>query len=481
MYLCFSCFQATHRKRLLNEQLERVEVALGATATSLIQANMLNQMQDYTLLQRAGTILEQMRKQIQQQQEEYIEPVVNPEIAVFITPQFEETIKSLGVVSGASTPDLLPCTIDAGLILVKWQAPENKVKSYEITCDMILLEDSELTLIPNPPFPRKYEVDGKEKEKRIDNIIPGKKYRFRIRSLDQAGWGQWSPSITEKMPGFPLKIGYTGSIIKLQLPADGLYHIVAAGGKAADGLKKKGGRGAIIEATFALNKNDFLEILVAGKSEQRGPCSGGGGGTFVGLNGRQDLLIAAGGGGGTRGYDEEDQEGKDANTDVTGYAGHGREWAQGGNNGRAGRDANYTGPCWGYGGAGYVENSTTAQSFVAGGMPGDGGGFGGGGGVGAYGGGGGGGYSGGGGGRGGGGGSSYIRQDGIKEKRTLGSMGDGWVYIDKLEDVSDGEEDEEEGTETKLIVPEEEMHVEEEVAIVPSHIPTPTEQERQES
>ena len=123
---------------------------------------------------------------------------------------------------------------------------------------------------------------------------------------------------------------------------------------------------------------------------------------------------------------------------------------------------------------GDVENSTTAQSFVAGGMPGEGGGFGGGGGVGAYGGGGGGGYSGGGGGRGGGGGGSYIRQEGIKQKRSIGSMGDGWVYISKLEDDSDEEEDEE----RPIILETPEELGEEEIAQLVAHIPVPVEQQK---
>ena len=158
--------------------------------------------------------------------------------------------------------------------------------------------------------------------------------------------------------------------------------------------------------------------------------TGGGGGTFVALNKRNQCLIVAGGGGGTRGHDAEDYDGQDANIDSeSGLDGIGAQWAEGGAGGGAGKDAMYSGPSWGYGGAGFYNTSTKSQSFLNGGTPGEGGGFGGGGAVGVYGGGGGGGYSGGGGGRGGGGGGSYIKEDGIDQKRSLGNSGHGSVSI----------------------------------------------------
>ena len=55
-------------------------------------------------------------------------------------------------------------------------------------------------------------------------------------------------------PEFPLHIGYTGFIVNLYIPCDGLYCITARGAKAADGETRKGGRGAIVEAKFLLNK-----------------------------------------------------------------------------------------------------------------------------------------------------------------------------------------------------------------------------------
>ena len=416
--------------------MERVEVALGSITTSLIQANILNQMQDYSLLLKSTDAVGLMKKQIVDQvADDLNEPTTSMGILIYISPEFRNTIDNLGMVGGGVAPSNFSCNNEHGMILLTWKIPEREVLEYEIMCDLVLNDpDNFNPVIVDQAFPRHFLVKAKVCQKRIDNLFPEMRYRFRIRSRDNSGWGWWSASILGSTPGFPLEIGYTGEIIKIPLPSNGLYRIVAHGAKAADGEKKKGGKGAIIEAQFVLQKNDFLEILVGGMSIKRGPCSGGGGGTFVGLNGRQDLLIAAGGGGGTRGYDEEDLDGKDASIDLYGLGGHGGQWAAGGNSGRAGRDAVANGPCWGYGGAGHVENSTTATSFVAGGTKGDGGGFGGGGGIGSYGGGGGGGYSGGGGGRGGGGGGSYIREDGLHIIRSVGNEGNGFVLIDKLKD-----------------------------------------------
>ena len=139
----------------------------------------------------------------------------------------------------------------------------------------------------------------------------------------------------------------------------------------------------------------------------------------------------AGGGGGTRGYDDDDHDGTDANiTSESGNDGTGQQWSHGGADGGSGKDANYSGPSWGHGGAGFTTASTTAKSFLHGGESGEGGGFGGGGAVGQFGGGGGGGYSGGGGGRGGGGGGSFIKADGTDPIRELGNVSHGLVKID---------------------------------------------------
>ena len=167
-------------------------------------------------------------------------------------------------------------------------------------------------------------------------------------------------------------------------------------------------------------------------STKIGSSTGGGGGTFVALNRRRDVILVAGGGGGTRGYDDEDLDGTDASLFESGCDGIGHQWAHAGAGGGAGKDAIYSSPSWGYGGAGYSTASTTAKSFLHGGDAGEGGGFGGGGAVGQYGGGGGGGYSGGGGGRGAGGGGSFIKADGIDPIKELGNEGHGLVKIDRI-------------------------------------------------
>lgn len=153
------------------------------------------------------------------------------------------------------------------------------------------------------------------------------------------------------------------------------------------------------------------------------------------LTKQREILLVSGGGGGTRGYDDEDHDGTDANLSEYGCDGTGQHWAHGGASGGAGKDANYSGPSWGYGGAGFTTASTTAKSFLHGGASGEGGGFGGGGAVGQYGGGGGGGYSGGGGGRGGGGGGSFIKPEGTNHIRELGHTGPGMVKIELVKEM----------------------------------------------
>ncbi len=148
---------------------------------------------------------------------------------------------------------------------------------------------------------------------------------------------------------------------------------------------------------------------------------------------QENLLIVAGGGGGTRGRDDGDYNGSDASLEVDGMDGLGLESAKGGRNGEAGEDADlakFTGPPWGYGGAGALKNASTADSFLSGGKGGRNGGFGGGGSAGSWGGGGGGGYSGGGGGRGGGGGGSFVRNGATDVEKQVGNEGDGCIVVE---------------------------------------------------
>jgi len=69
-----------------------------------------------------------------------------------------------------------------------------------------------------------------------------------------AGWGIWSMPVICHYPSPPITIEYTGEIVEFVVPDNGLYCITAQGAKAADGETRKGGRGAIIEAKFLLNR-----------------------------------------------------------------------------------------------------------------------------------------------------------------------------------------------------------------------------------
>jgi hypothetical protein len=138
--------------------------------------------------------------------------------------------------------------------------------------------------------------------------------------------------------------------------ATGSYSFVAIGAKAADGRHKRGGKGAIVEATFPLERGDVVEIVVGETSSRRNTDTGGGGGTFAWL--RKKLapsvaipLVVAGGGGGTRGQ-EGDLDGQDASLEPHGHGGAGAEASRGdgGVDGRDGRDAKD--PSYGRGGHG---------------------------------------------------------------------------------------------------------------------------------
>ena len=139
---------------------------------------------------------------------------------------------------------------------LSWGKPDDPtVRQYEIEYDLLDRESEIGTKSPvENAMPVSVKVKATSLEKTIDKLIPGKKYNFRIRSLNTAGWGRWSAATTCLYPPFPLTIDYTGEIVEVVIPADGLYCITACGAKAADGNTKKGGRGAIIEAKFLLNK-----------------------------------------------------------------------------------------------------------------------------------------------------------------------------------------------------------------------------------
>eukprot|EP01092_Planopodium_desertum_P003714 TRINITY_DN1701_c0_g2_i3.p1 TRINITY_DN1701_c0_g2~~TRINITY_DN1701_c0_g2_i3.p1 ORF type:complete len:373 (+),score=85.50 TRINITY_DN1701_c0_g2_i3:77-1120(+) len=219
---------------------------------------------------------------------------------------------------------------------------------------------------------------------------------------------RWFSNINQKWEYSPGK----EEIHSYEIPANGYYRFIAAGAKALDGTNKKGGRGAIISATFFLKRGDKLEILVGGMSKLRSSDTGGGGGTFVAINGRMNPLIVAGGGGGTRGA-TGDEDGRDASLTEAGNDGAGTYHSKGAT---AGEGATGCTSSYGGGGGGYFSDgkpngggTTPGIGFMNGGR--------------------GGGYSGGGAGQGAGGGGSYIRADGADIEKSTESMGEGYLVI----------------------------------------------------
>ena len=357
-------------------------------------------------------------------------PIALSDLSVYFPDNFESDIHNFGSVGGGPVIDFNAAMHTSGLLQLTWSLPDDSKDVEE--CE---IEYS--TWQPLFPDVTNVKCDSKALNYIVHPICPGFTYQFRMRSRSTSGWGMWSKSILGQFDDFPRTIGYSAKIVTIQIPSTAHYRITAKGAKADDGAHFKGGRGAIMSATFLLQKDDVLEILCGGMSKRHNCHSGGAGGTFVAVNDRQildNLLLVAGGGGGTRGFDNEDCDGCDASLDPNGTSASAimADCADGGMNGAPGRDASFLGPSWGHGGAGWHKSSSTAKSFVDGGNGGEYAGFGGGGDVGMFGGGGGGGFSGGGGGRGGGGGGSYVRADGENVTKEVGNMSHGEVEIVKL-------------------------------------------------
>ena len=384
-----------------------------------------------------------------------LRPVAPGDIPCFFRTNMDQELSNHGAVGGGPVPQNLVCHKvphqQSTLPQLSWALPsyatEVNVNQYEI----------EYEHVPDgrPPSPNNtgpidmhqskpmvVPKSGKAQAHVMNDLYPGYRYRFRVRSRSIAGWGMWSKSITGRFEGFPVRIPFTGEKVSIMIPESGEYRITSAGAKAADGGKEfKGGQGAVISAVFSLQLNDRIEVAVGGMS-QMGPegHSGGGGGTFVlireGSSAKvENLLVVAGGGGGTRGYDDQDEDGCDASLEPSGKDGRGKEHGKGGRDGFPGMDANlasYQGPCWGHGGAGFSKSSKTAKCYNEGLEGGQCGGYGGGGGVGFLGGGGGGGFSGGGGGRGGGGGGSYVSEKARNVTKKVENDGNGYVSIERL-------------------------------------------------
>ena len=149
----------------------------------------------------------------------------------------------------------LQVNVENGVVRLSWGKPDDPtIRQYEIEYEMVDRESDIGTKSPVESSPISVKVKATVMEKTIDKLIPGKRYNFRIRSLNTAGWGRWSEITTCLYPPFPLTIQYTGEIVEVVILTDGLYCITAGGAKAADGNTKKGGQGAIIEAKFLLNK-----------------------------------------------------------------------------------------------------------------------------------------------------------------------------------------------------------------------------------
>ena len=135
------------------------------------------------------------------------------------------------------------------------------MREYEIQCEPMEEKDADPLVIASAPYAeyrqqiqKRVKIKADTTQWRLDGLMVGKKYSIRMRSLNIAGWGVWSHQVISQFPDFPLKIGYSGSIVSLVIPCDGKYCITAQGAKAADGETRKGGRGAIVEAKFLLNK-----------------------------------------------------------------------------------------------------------------------------------------------------------------------------------------------------------------------------------
>lgn len=255
----------------------------------------------------------------------------------------------------------------------------------------------------------------------------------------------------------------SNGIILWTVPKTGTYTIEALGAQGGNNTNAggaTGGLGARIKGDFILTSGNIIKILIGQRSNASRSCGGigGGGGSFVikntvGTPITSDILVIAGGGGGG-GSTSTTYNGTGGTYTNSGTNSPNSPAGAGGSGGNGGGipTAGCSGP-EGAGGGGFSGNGANpssgvggGQSFINGGLGGDGGsgvpgGFGGGGAANGngFGGGGGGGYSGGGGGGlsancvcnvmgGGGGGGSYSNGTNILALSSTWS-GDGKVMI----------------------------------------------------
>ena len=251
--------QAKFQSKTLLQQQEKLEIAQGNADTAIVRANWLLQMSDYSYIHQAESIMNTMKAQLSDEEfPMYHTPATTGEIPMYLPSDFIEKIDMLGVVGGGRMPIRLKSLMKGGLLYISWEQTDPDVIEYEISYEPFDEKHADpiaiVTSNYNKSFPRSIMQKGNATEKLIDDIVVGAKYMFRMRALNVAGWGVWSYPVIGRLDNFPLEIGYTGQIVTIELPSDGLYSIVAYGAKAADGNTKKGGRGAIIGAKFQLKK-----------------------------------------------------------------------------------------------------------------------------------------------------------------------------------------------------------------------------------
>ena len=216
-------------------------------------------MSEYTYIHQAETIIHSMKAQLSDEElPMYHSPSTTGDIPMYLPDSFIESIDQLGTVGGGRMPTRLKCITRGGLLYVSWEQSDKEVIEYEVSYEPFNEKDADPTVIMTSDHkrdtPHSIVQKGSKNESRIDDIVVGMKYLFRVRARNVAGWGVWSNPVVGKLDDFPLEINYTGKIVRIELPHDGFYSIVACGAKAADGTTRKGGRGAVIGATFELKK-----------------------------------------------------------------------------------------------------------------------------------------------------------------------------------------------------------------------------------
>ena len=247
--------QAKFQSKTLLQQQERLEIAQGNADTAIVRANWLLQMGDYTYIHQADSVISSMKGQLSDEEfPMYHNPTTTGEIPIHLPPDFMDQIEKLGIIGGGSVPTHLKSFVRDGLLYISWEQSDPGVTQYEIS-----YKDSTdpLSLVSSgsiDKFPISVTQAGNSNEKRIDAVMIGTKYLFHVRARNLAGWGVWSYPVVGSIDGFPLEIGYTGEIVEIVLPKDGVYFITACGAKAADGALRKGGKGAIIGARFLFKK-----------------------------------------------------------------------------------------------------------------------------------------------------------------------------------------------------------------------------------